>query len=79
MSGENIIKQSASLRGQGKFDEAIELIETNIDSIDDDIKLNAYLEAFYAAEEKGDSTQTKKYASLVANEDPDVPSIQDYL
>lgn len=79
MSGENIIRQSAALRGQGKFDEAIVLIESNIDAIDDDIKLNAWLEAFYAAKEKGDQAQAKKYASLVAAEDPDVPSIQSYL
>ena len=79
MSGENIIQQSAALRGQGKFDEAINLIETNINSIDPDIQLNAYLEAFKAAKEKGDASQTKKYALLVAKEDPNVPSIQSYL
>jgi len=79
VSGENIIKQSAALRGEGKFDEAINLIESNIGKIDDDIKLNAWLEAFYTAKEKGDQTQIKKYASLVATEDPNVPSIQSYL
>jgi hypothetical protein len=77
--GENIIKQSAALRGEYKFDEATNLIESNIGKIDDDIKLNAWLEAFYAAKEKGDQTQIKKYASFVAVEDPNVPSIQSYL
>jgi SLT domain-containing protein len=79
ISGENIIKQSAALRGEGKFDEAINLIESNIGGIDGDIKLNAWLEAFYAAKEKGDQTQAKRYASLAAAEDPNVPSIQSYL
>lgn len=79
MSGENIIRQSAALRGQGKFDEAIQLIESNIGAIGDHIKVSAWLEAFRAAKEKGDQTQAKKYASLIAAEDPDVPSIQDYL
>lgn len=79
MLGKNIILQSAGLRGKGKFDEAIELIESNIGVIDGDIKLNAYLEAFYAAKEKGDQVKAKKFASLVAAEDPNVPSIQDYL
>lgn len=79
MSGEDTIRQSAALRGQGKFDEAITLIESNIEEIDDDIKLNAWLEAFNAAKEKGDQAQAKKYASLVALEDPGVPSIQRYL
>ena len=79
MSGENFIKQSVAFRGQRKFDEAIALIEANIAAIDDDIKLNAWLEAFRAAEEKGDQAQAKKYALLVASEDPDVPSIQSYI
>lgn len=79
MSGENIIKQSAALRGQGKFDEAIEIIEENIAVIDDDIMINALLEAFRAAEEKGDLELTRKYALLIAQVDPDVPSVQIYL
>jgi len=79
MAGEDIIDESASLRTLGDFDEAIALIEANIDSIDVDLKLNAYLEAFYASEEKGDLAQTKKYAALAAKEYPDIPSIQKYL
>jgi len=79
LSGENIIRESAVLRGQGKFEDAITLIESNIDSIDADIKLNAWLEAFKAAKEKGDAAQTKKFALLVASEDPEIPSIQEYL
>lgn len=77
--GEDIIRQSAALRGQYKFDEAIDLIENNIATIDPDIRLNAWLEAFYAAKEKGDIELVKKYAKAVAQEDPEVPSIQDYL
>jgi tetratricopeptide (TPR) repeat protein len=79
MSGENIVRQSAALRGESKYDEAIELIESNIEEIDDDIELIAWLEAFKAADEKGDKEQAKKYANIVAKEDPNVPSIQAYL
>jgi len=79
MSGEHIIERSAELRGLRKFDDAIALIESNIDKVDEDVKLNAWLEAFYAAKEKGDLAQAKKFASLVASEDPKVPSIQKYL
>lgn len=79
MSSENIINESAALRGLGRFDDAIELIEENIESIDTDAKVVAYLEAFKAAKEKGDLSLTKKYALLVASEDPNVPSIQDFL
>lgn len=77
--GEEIIKKSAAFRGQGKFDSAIRLIEENITSIDPDIQLNAWLEAFYAAKEKGDKVLAKTYAQKVAKEDPNVPSIQNYL
>jgi len=77
--GDEIVKQSAAFRGQNKFDEAIKLIENNIDSIEPDIRINAWLEAFYAAKEKGDKELTKKYARAVANEDPEIPSIQGYL
>jgi hypothetical protein len=79
LSGEKIIKQSAALRGQKKYDEAIRLIESNIGVVHDDIKQNAWLEAFYAAKEKGDQILAKKYALLVATENSAVPSIQGYL
>lgn len=75
----NIIERSAALRGQFKFDEAIKLIEDNIDSIDSDIRVIAWLEAFKAAIEKSDIVLIKKYAQAVAKEDPNVPSIQEYL
>lgn len=79
MMGDEIIRKSAALRGLRNFDEAINLIEANINSINPDLRLNAYLEAFKAAIEKGNELQAKKYAKLIANEDPDVPSIQAYL
>ncbi|MDH6155733.1 hypothetical protein M2124_002033 [Polynucleobacter sphagniphilus] len=79
MQGEEIIKQSAAYRGQKKFDEAIELIESNIENISDDIKLNAWHEAFLAAQEKGDSGLARQYALLIAGEEPSMPSIQKFL
>ena len=79
IQGDEIIKQSATFRGLKQFDKAIKLIEDNIDSINKDIRVNAWLEAFYAAKEKDDKELIKKYARLVSNEDPEVPSIQDYL
>lgn len=79
MSGEKIIIQSSVLRGQGRYDEAINIIESNIGIIDDDIKVNAWLEALYAAEEKGAQQQAKEYALLIANKDPNIPSIKKYM
>lgn len=77
--GEGIIHECAKLRGEYKFDQAIKLIEDNIDEIHPDIKVNAWLEAFKAAKEKGDDDLCKKYAKKVAMEDANVPSIQEYL
>ncbi len=79
MQGEEIIQKSASLRGQKEFDEAMKLIEENIDLIDPSIRLNAWLEAFKAAEECGNSSLAKKYAQVAAQENPDLPSIKKYL
>jgi len=79
MHGHDIIKKSAELRGHRRFGEAIALIENNISNIDEELKINGWLEAFYAARENGDQAQAKRFASLVAAIDPDVPSIKPYL
>ncbi len=79
MAGENIVRQSAVLRGQGKLIEAIKVIEDNLKLIDSDVRPVAYLAAFGAAHENGNVSLAKKYAWLVAIDDPDLPSIQNYL
>ena len=79
VQGEEIIQKSASLRGQKEFDEAIKLIEENIDLIDPSIRINAWIEAFKAAEESGNPSLAKKYAQVVGQENPDLPSIKKYL
>lgn len=79
IKGNEITQESAFLRGQGKFDEAIEIIEKNISSIDSTIQTVAWLSAFYAARDKGDKDLANKYAKLVAKDDSSIPSIQEYL
>ena len=79
LEGNEIIIRSAALRGQYKFAEAIKLIEENIDSINLDLHINAWLEAFKAAQEIGDEKLIKHYAKKVEREDPNTPSIQSYL
>lgn len=74
-----IIHTAASLRGEGRFDDAITFIEANMGKMDSDIKLNALMEAFYAAKEKGDVGLTTSYAVKIAVLDHDIPSIQAYL
>jgi len=74
-----IILQAALLRGRYKFQEAIDLIESNINIIDDDIKVAALIQAFDAAKEAGFADTAKKFAKKISIEEPDLPSIQKYL
>lgn len=53
MNGENIIRESSALRGARRFDDAINLIESNIEKIPEDIKLNALMEFFTPRRRKG--------------------------
>lgn len=79
ITGDKYVLQSAVLRGQGRFDDAIRIIEENIDRIDPDVRVVAWLNAFKAAHEQGDKKRTKRFARNVAELDPDVPNIRDYL
>ena len=75
MKGSEIIQASAALRGQGKYQEAIDLIEANLPDFDGDIRLNAQFEAFRAAVGAGDAEAAREYATKIAAEEPDRPSI----
>jgi hypothetical protein len=79
VQGSDIIRKSAELRGQGRFQEAIDLVKSNIGSIDPTIRLNGWLECFQAAEEMGDTEQAKIFARECAKEDPEIPRIKKYL
>ncbi|ANY85522.1 hypothetical protein BB934_45730 (plasmid) [Microvirga ossetica] len=81
LAGEEFIKQAAALRGQKKFQEAIALIDAQIKAgaIDPDIVMTANLQGFYAAQEAGMDDEARRFAKAIEAEDPNVPSIQDYL
>lgn len=76
---EHPIHESAALRGQRKFQEAIDLIERSLPTLDPDLHEIAYLEAFKAAKEAGNMELARSYAAKVAALDPDVPSIQGWV
>jgi tetratricopeptide (TPR) repeat protein len=78
MSSEVILK-AAELRANGRYQEAIDHIEKNIESVDPDIRLNAHLEAFRAAVASGQNEKAREHAAKIAVEDPDVPSIQGWF
>jgi hypothetical protein len=79
IQGDEFVLESAVLRARGKYDEAILMIENNITSVDPDVEIVAWLMAFYAAADKGDRALAARYARKVANLDPNVPSIRDFL
>lgn len=78
---EKLIYESAELRAKGKFNEAIQLIEESLDNgdISPEMTLNAHLEIFYAAREDGNEEKAATVAKEIAKEDPNVPSIQDFI
>jgi hypothetical protein len=75
----NLIHTSAKLRGQGKFQEAMGSVESNLGALHADCLTNAYLEIIYAAEEGGFPETAKKYAELLAAIDPDIPVVKEIL
>ncbi|MFL9911365.1 hypothetical protein [Paraburkholderia sp. RL17-337-BIB-A] len=76
MTANELIQEASALRGQGKYREAIDLIEVNLPNIEGDVRLNAQLEVFRAAVEAGDVKTAHEYATAIAAEEPGRPSIQ---
>jgi hypothetical protein len=79
MSGEQHIKASVALRGQGRFSDAIAEIETHLASFDDITLVPALLQALYAAKEMGNTQKARELAQQLAKHDPGLPSIQEFL
>lgn len=79
LQGIETLLRSAKLRGQREYDQAIELIQDNLSMIDPDLHINAHLEMFRAAQEKGDRKQAHGFALEVERLDPGVPSVTTFL
>ena len=75
----SLLTRAASLRGQGRQREAIDLIERNLPQLNDDLRLNALLEVVYAALEFGDRAKAVSAARLLAEIDPDIPTVRKLL
>jgi hypothetical protein len=78
---QEIVQRSAAFRGQGRFGEAIALVEDHIAKGPTDLELltNLYLEVFYAAREGGDHGRVRSYAHLLNKREPGLPSVQPFL
>jgi hypothetical protein len=74
-----VILKATSFRAQEQYDQCIKLIMDNLPQIDPDVQMNAWLEIFRAATEKGDDVLARRAAREVARHHPGLPAIQDYL
>lgn len=79
LAGSNIVTEAAALRGARRFQEAMDLVDTNIHTVHEDIRVVALQQAFLAASEAGNTARAREYAREIARTDPGLPSIQDFL
>ena len=79
MTSEEIIHQSAALRGQGQFRESIDLVKGQLSQFDTDLIFNAYHEMFLAAKEARFREEALGYAKKLLEIEPDLPSAQTYI
>lgn len=73
-----VILTATALRGQGQFNQCIDLMLEHIPQIDPDIQTNAWMEVLGAAEGKGDIELARRAAREIARDTPGLPSIQKY-
>lgn len=76
-----LVHSSASLRGQGRFAEAIGVIVERLPELSPDCSLNAYLAIIQAAEEGGVSyiETARDYARRLRQLDPNIPTVRRIL
>jgi tetratricopeptide (TPR) repeat protein len=67
------------LRGQGKFAEAINLLEPKLNDIDDDGKVVALLQLMYVANDAGLDEKALEFATQLAKLDSEIPSVKKVL
>jgi hypothetical protein len=79
MNEQDVIRSAASLRGQRKYQEAIDIVESNVASLEAWARCPAMLQAFYAAIEAGMTEKARELARSIAKQEPLLPSIQKYL
>ena len=75
----NVILTATTLNARKQHKEAIALIRQSLNWIDQDLRYNALKEIFNAALALDDMVLVKLTAREIAKEDPDMPSIQEYL
>jgi len=79
MTGEQLIRKAAAMRGNGNYQDAINEIDGNRTAFDTVTLVPALLQAFYAAQQLGDTDQATALAKELASLEPMLPSIQRFL
>jgi hypothetical protein len=74
-----LIHQSAGLRGRGNFQQAVELVGSNLHKLHHDCLENAYLKLIYAAREGWLPEVAQRYAELLAAIDSNIPTVKKVL
>lgn len=74
-----LVGQCAVLRGLGRFDEAITLVEPRLNDMEQAARTVALLQLLYAAHEAGYADKTRHYAEETAKIDPGIPSVKKVL
>lgn len=74
-----LLGQCAVLRGRGRFDEAIALVEPQLGSMEQAAQEVALLQLLYAANEAGYRDKTIHFAQELAKLEPEIPSVKKVL
>ena len=82
MQFRDIILSASVLRAKGNYNEAIKLLEANLQKImdeDPDFLLNAYIVLTYSAIDNNDKQAAIKYAKEAENIEPELPTVKKLL
>ena len=74
-----LLGQCAVLRGQEKFDEAINLVEPELKNMEPEAHTMALLQLLYAAHEGGQANKALHFAQELEKIDPEIPSVKKVL
>ena len=78
----DLILSATVLRAKGSFNEAIQLLEQNLQKIqteNPDLLINAYIELMYSSIEKKDKTLAIKFAKEASKIEPELPIVKKIL
>jgi len=74
-----LLGNCAVLRGRGRFDQAIALVEPQLSNMEKAAQVDALLQLLYAAHEAGYKDKTLHFAQELAKLDPEIPSVKKVL